>query len=361
MKRQSANRTSWLERRARAAGLWLQKQARRRKHMRRYSRRSVQVRPTVVIALPPGLTAGSGSARETITVSLQTLAMRLRTGHARVKLDFSSVRHIYPGGMLMLLAHVELLAEQFPERIKAICPPGSMAGQLIHQFGFDQRLRVPVKGNTPLHSSVTGWKFATGHSADGEKIQQHIAEFASQVTSSLPDGLQNALCEAMTNVKHHAYPAEVDVPESIRRWWIFSKCEAPQPGQSGNLYLAFYDIGIGIQNSLRQNPQGLAEHVQEILQRVGIGSRKRQDVELLRLAVEHTRTVTGLSFRGKGLPEMKEFAASTTGGKLTIISGHAQYSFQANSEDATVAKCDQGILGTLILWNLPLSWKEPTS
>lgn len=50
---------------------------------------------------------------------------------------------------------------------------------------------------------------------------------------------------------------------------------------------------------------------------------------------------------------MREFAASTSGGTLTIISGYAQYTFQANSKEATVSKCDQGILGTLILWNLP--------
>lgn len=212
-----------------------------------------------------------------------------------------------------------------------------------------------------MHASVTGWKFATGSSADGEKIREHIAEFASQVTSSLPDGLQNALCEATTNVKHHAYPVEADVPESLRRWWIFSKCKAPLLGQGGDLYLAFYDIGIGIQDSLRRNPQGWSERMQETMRAIGLLSGKGQDRELLRLAVEHTRTVTGLPFRGKGLPEMKEFAASTPGGKLTIISGHAQYTFQANSEEATVSKCDQGILGTLILWNLPLSWKEPTS
>lgn len=361
MKRQTPQRIWWLERRARTTARLLQKQARQRQHVRRYAGCSAQTWPTVVIALPPNLAAERGSTRDSITASLRRLDKRLSSGNARVKLDFSPVKRIFPGGMLMLLAQVGLLAEQFPRRIKAVCPPGSMAAQLVQQFGFGPQLRVPAKRNTPMHASVTGWKFATGSSADGEKIREHIAEFSSQVTSSLPDGLQNALCEATTNVKHHAYPDGAQVPESLRRWWIFSKCNAPLQDQIGSLYLAFYDIGIGIQNSLRRNPQGWSEHLREAMRQFGVASGKGQDKDLLRLAVEHTRTVTGLPFRGKGLPEMREFAASTPGGKLTIISGHAQYTFQANSEEATVSKCDQGILGTLILWNLPLSWKEPTS
>ena len=145
---------------------------------------------------------------------------------------------------------------------------------------------------------------------------------------------------------------------------MFSKCRAPQHDQPGELYLAFYDIGIGIQNSLRRNLVGAGEHALEAIDKLaatlGVGSGKLQDTQLLRIAVEHNRTTTGLPFRGKGLPEMKAFAASTTGGRLTMVSGFAQYNFRANSGPATVVRCEQTTVGTLILWNLPLTWKDVT-
>ena len=181
----------------------------------------------------------------------------------------------------------------------------------------------------------------------------------------MPDGLYNALTEATTNVQHHAYPPASKIPEPMQRWWLFSLTELAQPGKDGVLYLAFYDVGIGVPESMRQCLSGIFEKgtaaVQSLLASFGVTDGKGQDGQLLKLAVEHPRTSTGLPFRGKGLPEMKEFAAATPGGRLTIISGHGQYSFRADFQKAAAVKCDRGILGTLILWNLPLSWKEPTS
>lgn len=368
MKRPDPALSAWLLRQVRGRATRQQQLARRRKHLQRILgiTEQPQRRPTAVLCLPSALTAERGSSRSAITSTLRTMVTSLADPEARVKLDFSSVRHILPGGMLMLLAHVELLAEAFPGRIRASCPQGSIAAQLIRHFDFGHRLRVPSNGNTPTHSSVTGWRFATGKLAEGEKIHRHIADFASQVKSSLPDGLYNALVEAMNNVRHHAYPddAENGIPEKFQRWWMFSKCRAPQHDQPGELYLAFYDIGIGIQNSLRRNLVGAGEHALaafvKLAATLGVGRGKLQDTQLLRIAVEQNRTTTGLPFRGKGLPEMKEFAASTTGGRLTIVSGFAQYNFRANSGPATVVRCEQAIVGTLILWNLPLTWKDVT-
>lgn len=368
MKVLDPDRADWLLRRGRAIAAKQSKQARRRKHVHNLERRAgydhrVPHRPTSVLRLPSSLVAERSVTRAAINSTLRTLLDRLEHTPARVKLDFTMVTRIFPGGMLILLAHLELLTELYPGRIRAVCNPGSMAAQLIRHFGFGTRLQVPSNGNTPRHSSVTGWRFATGKLTEGDRIQQHIADFAQQVMSDLPDGLYNVLVEAMINVRHHAYPDHVKVPESLQRWWMFSKSTPPRPGEPGQLYLAFYDIGIGIQESLRRNlhaREKMREGYEQVLSLLGIGTGKGQDTDLLRVAVEHTRTSTGLPFRGKGLPEMKEFASSTTGGQMTIISGHAQYSLRANSEPASVTRCDQAILGTLILWNLPLIWKEAT-
>ncbi len=289
----------------------------------------------------------------------------LTRGSARVKLDFSEVKRIYPGGMLLLLAYLERLVDAFPGRIRAVCPRGSMAAQLLWHFGFGEKLQIPEHGNEPRHASVTGWKYTTGHLAEGALVHEHIADFSSQVGSSMPDGLYNTLSESMTNVRQHAYPEGCKIPEQFRRWWMFSSCQSPASGQDGNLFLAFYDFGVGIPDSMRERLVGLAEQSAETLHRLlrhlGLTHGKGLDRQLLQLAVDHTRSRTGLPFRGKGLPEMKEFAASMSGGQMTIISGRAMYRFRGHWPEAVVTKSERGILGTLILWNLPLTWKDATS
>ena len=343
------------------------RQARRRAGIARHMQRiggtpRLRRAPVAVLHLPQALMGEGDTTRSAILSALATLVDRLAHTKAEVKLDFSRVRTIYPGGMLLLLAYLELLTEVYPGRIRAVCPRGSKAAQLINHFGFAERLKVPQAGNGPRDPSVTNWRFATGHLAEGDKIARHIDGFAELVGSSMPDGLYVALSEAMINVRHHAYPEGVDIPTPIQRWWLFSSCNPPSPTNEGQLYLAFYDVGVGIPTSMRQRLATLREQVHEgldtLLRTLGITNGRGQDKQLLRLAIDETRTRTGLPFRGKGLPEMKEFAASTAGGRMTIVSGAAQYSYRAHNGAAALSKCKRPIVGTLILWNLPLMWKD---
>lgn len=318
----------------------------------------------VVIRVPKHLMAERIDSRRLMLDTLESLNRHLQRGAAKIKLDWSGVQRIYPGGMLMMIAHLELLAELWPGRIRFACPKGSLAAQLIRHFDLGAKFGVAADGNTPRHQSVLPWRFATGADVDGALIDRHITGFANRLASDVPDGLYRALSEATTNVQHHAYPESSGVPVIMKRWWLFSRVEEASSGKDGVIYLAFYDVGVGIPTSMRNCLQGLREHSLEVVRMVlsefGIDEDLGQDAKLLRLAVEHTRTSTGLPFRGKGLPEMREFVVETSGGRMTIISGRAQYSVRSESPVAASVKCDRGILGTLILWSLPLKWKEAT-
>ena len=259
IKKQSKARHALLVARARRRACQARRRAGFARHMRRVGGRPRLRRPaTVVLHLPQALMGERDTTRSAILGALTTLVDRLAHTSAEVKIDFSRVRTIYPGGML-LLAYLELLTEIYPGRIRAMCPRGSKAAQLINHFGFAERLKVPQAGNAPRDSSVTNWRFATGHQAEGDKIAQHIDGFAQLVGSSMPDGLYIALSEAMTNVRHHAYPEGVNTPLRMQRWWLFSSCNPPSPTKEGQLYLAFYDVGVGIPSSMRQRLETLSE------------------------------------------------------------------------------------------------------
>lgn len=359
----------WHRRVQRAGIRQQQREAGRREHraalakrlLTRSSRPPSQRRHTVVLRMPLIINAERDDRR----ASLLNLVSSMMTGLTRessIKLDFSQVQRVYPGGMLVLLAFLERMLVLFPGRIRASCRPGSMPAQLLHHFGYGTRLGVSKVRNTPRHPNVVNWRHETGCEAEGAKVQKQVEHFQSVAGGAMPEGLYDVLIEAMTNTRHHAYDG-LDLPEDFRRWWMFSSCSAPEPGKVGHLYIAAYDMGAGIPQRMRGKLIGVAEHVRagfnSLMANFGHKDFTDQDCQLLGVAVDENRSSTGLNFRGKGLPEMKEFAAKTSGGRMTIISGHGLYRYHSGSGRA--ARCDPPVAGTLILWSLPLNLPEATS
>lgn len=136
---------------------------------------------------------------------------------------------------------------------------------------------------------------------------------------------------------------------------MFSRYEQPQDDEPGNLYIAVYDVGEGIQNTMRAKLEAgelILDLGEDLVSLLG-GSWKVLDRRLLEKAVDHDRSSTGLANRGKGLPEMRDFIKSTESGWLHIISGNSQYSSNIKTS-SPVMSWPTKILGTLILWSIPL-------
>lgn len=365
MKKLDPNRADWLEQRnvridralRRAAGLAYGTGARTRVARRR---RAV----TTVIALPARIAADLEVDRVRLRVVLDSMVSTLTTTTANVKLDFSGTSKMYPGGMLLLLAYLELLLTDYPHRISARCPRGSLAAQLLSHFQLAARLGISAAGSTPKHESVVTWKYLTGSLAEGAKIKELLETYRSSLVAAIPDGLYDVLSEALTNVRHHAYPTAASVPAGLQRWWLFSRFTEPTPARKGSLYIAVYDVGIGIQQSLRQRlsaGEQLLDKAGKVLDVVGLPGAKAIERVLLEAAVEGTRSSTGLPHRGLGLPEMREFVLRSGSGTLSIISGEAQYTYLAEKGAGSAYACKTPVLGTLILWHLPLDCKELSS
>lgn len=255
----------------------------------------------------------------------------------------------------MLIAFLELLVGSFPHRVSARCPPGSMSGQLLNHFGLGAKLGVSGISCAPKHESVVNWHYVTGSKLDGSKISELLRKYKELAGADIPEGLYDVLGEALTNVHHHAYPEGTSLPEGVRRWWMFSRYEQPQDDEPGNLYIAVYDVGEGIQNTMRAKLEAgelILDLGEDLVSLLG-GSWKVLDRRLLEKAVDHDRSSTGLANRGKGLPEMRDFIKSTESGWLHIISGNSQYSSNIKTS-SPVMSWPTKILGTLILWSIPL-------
>ena len=358
MRRVKPDRREWLLRRVRITG----QVSLRLANLASASgiHRPLKIRSSVVV-VPKLLVAEKGEQREQILGVINQIEHRLRAGNHRVKLDFSLVKKIFPGGMLLLLAALSQLADRHAGRISARCPPNSLAAQLLHHFGLAKKLRVNLRLSRPTHRSVLAWSFLTGTQAAGEQITALLNRYREGTNAVIPEGLFAVLTEALTNVRQHAYKDLPQVPESWRKWWLFARFEEPQPGEDGSLYIAIYDIGAGIPVTMRKKLQK-KEIVVDLLDKSGrllsLSDGITLDKKLMFEAVEHRRSQTGEGHRGNGLPEMKDFAASNEGGRLHIISGRVQYSIVRGNAEGQVHGHKDELPGTLLLWGLPLMAKE---
>ena len=358
MKRMNPDRREWLLRRGRLNG---------RLHLRLANlgaaigpRQAIKIR-SAVVAVPSLLIAEKAEQRQQILSVISQIEHSLRSGRHKVKLDFSPVRKIFPGGMLLLLAALSQLADLYAGKILARCPPNSLSAQLLNHFGLAKKLKVSLHLSRPTHHSVLAWSFLTGTQAAGVQVTELLDRYREGTTAAIPEGLFAVLTEGLTNVRQHAYKDLPQVQESWRKWWLFARYEEPKPGSEGSLYIAIYDIGAGIPATMRNKLQK-KEIVVDLLDKSGkllsLSDGVMLDKKLMFEAVEHRRSQTGEGHRGNGLPEMKEFAASNQGGRLHIISGRVQYSIVRGNAEGQVQGHKDELPGTLLLWGLPLKAKE---
>ena len=356
-----SHRTWWLKQRDARKRTKLAKEAGRRRNRNATAwHRSPKRVHTAVLKVPVHLVAEREEQRAKLRQVIDSAFEILMRGNSRVRFDFSSVAKIFPGGMLLFLAHLELLQLSFPGRVLVRVPPGSIVSQLLQHFGLAEKLGLPPTTVSPSHESVVHWRYLTGTRADGPKITELLNSYRNTVNAEIPEGLYDVLAEAFTNVRQHAFPQGDKTFEDLKRWWLFSRYVAPSGKTAGSLYIGVYDIGVGIQRSMRAkltSGEIVFDIADEVMLAFNAGKNRILEKLLLSRAVDHERSSTGLGNRGLGLPEMKAFVLQTQSGRLYILSGRAQYTCFASQGEGFVSGCETSFPGTLILWSIPVHQK----
>lgn len=347
----------WLDRRVRIR--WLNQVKAAKLSHRSISNNTLKL-ASIIITVPRVLVGEKLEQRQQILDTISQIENRLRSGKYRVKLDFSRVEKIFPGGMLILLAALQRLTQSYPIRISARCPPQSLSSQLLNHFGLASALGLNPKTSRPKAKSVVDWSFLEGRLASGAEVKELLDKYRNNTNSEIPETLFAALTEGLTNVRQHAYGANSPVVASFQKWWLFARYVEPNGSSKGHLYIAIYDLGVGIPATMRQKLEK-KEIVIDVLDKAAeitnLSDGSGLDKRLLYAAVEHRRSQTGQPHRGNGLPEMREFAHTTSGGRLYIVSGQAQYSLVNGKSAGHTDGFKQKFPGTLLLWSLPLNAK----
>ena len=144
----------------------------------------------------------------------------------------------------------------------------------------------------------------------------------------------NALAEMMTNTDHHAYSED----KELRSWYMFaSKLDA------GGVAFFFFDNGKGIIKTAKKSLMEIA------LVKLPFALKHKNIMNSV-LNGEY-RSVTGLPYRNKGLPEINEFLTSNDV-KLPVIITNKVYSMP--QETNNYRKTKHNFKGSLFTWILDI-------
>lgn len=234
-----------------------------------------------------------------------------------------------------------------PGRLTGTYPNDVVAEQLLQNVGALTRLGLSAR------QEITSERVLPWHFHSGTKVAADA--YASLTASVLGNDLghpekqlfADCLNEAVDNTVGHAYKFAVShTPQQfLQKWWIFSLSEKDR------VFVSIFDSGVTIPRSLRKKEDWI-----DFLK----NRTYWKDSRLMSAAATTGKTSTKLPHRGKGLPEMVEFSKKLSSGGLSILSGWAVFSYDAEKDAVSHASLDCHIPGTLVLWNLPFQ-KERTS
>lgn len=291
----------------------------------------------IVVRAPSRFRVREDACRDEVHDFILEIEVSLRAGHS-VVIDFAKTKEMHPCGTLVFLAHLDIWLHKYPLRITARYPEDEVVEQLLQHFGQLERLGLsPRKEIT--HERVRFWHYISGRTVDAATYRALTASVRGNIDHPQAALFADCLNEAVANAVNHAYKFETPdlPPREIRKWWMFSE------PKNDKLFVAIYDCGVSIPQSLRRKPEW---HDYATL-------RRFKDGRLIRSAITSERTSTKLVHRGKGLPEMLEFSAQLAEGGLSIWSRDGAWIYHAQARRRETLNLRAPLRGTLVLWEIP--------
>lgn len=263
-----------------------------------------------------------------------------------VTIDFTRTEKMWAEGTLLFraeLCRIRRITEG-KVRMRCIAPRNHKVSQVLKQVGIYSLLGYKAKIK-PVAEDVVNWRTANGSGADGKKYDEILGSYDGVISDALAQGLYLGLTEAMTNCHHHAYlwqrPDGLLAKDDEKDWWMFSQ------ERDEKLTVVFCDLGVGIPATLPKTKPALWKKMLNMLANPDDGS-------VIREAIESSRSRTGKSYRGKGLRQLVDAIDKMKDGNLFVFSNKGCYIYKSAGATEVRSFADS-ILGTLILWTVPLN------
>lgn len=262
--------------------------------------------------------------------------------------DFSTIHSLEPAAALVLSAEIDRW-----RRLGGFKPrPHKLEKwdtQVLLQFD-EMGLFKLLYGIDPFRVSEPAkirWiPFKYGKGDGGPPADQMLADL-TQIAGPIPERtiFYDAITEALLNVANHAYRGDRhDFPCQIIKggWWIAGAFDS----ESRELTGIVYDQGLGIPKTLPRSK--LWEKIRGF---ANMATGSNDDGQLIKAAIEASRTSTQLSNRGLGLPQILGVIDEIGEGMLRVISGRGEIRY--GKSGIQVINHSKSLGGTLIEWRIP--------
>ena len=315
-----------------------------------------------IIVLPEKLSLHDRPSHKALCLAIQDIKRWVKSPDiTRVVLDFSHVRIIWPEGMLLLFAEMDIINRLRGKTSFKIKPPvNNRCIQVLIKIGFYKLLGKTALVKRIEDETVIHWQTLMGTSVKPDGINKIYDPWEDVRFLYAP------ITEAMDNCISHAYIDKRDdfftCYEAIsekRKWWMFSQIK------DGELSVALADLGIGFSRSLRESDaaktKGLWAYISN---KLGGGEGRQPDHKILREVVEaeHNITSTEQANRGKGIAQITQLARDNENSKLAIWSYKGGYIMGKGESSAPrkigAIQYGESIQGTIIYWSIPITGGE---
>lgn len=249
--------------------------------------------------------------------------------------DLSGIEIVSVGAIMYLIAMIKNT-----KRVKAMgincagnVPREPMARTIFETCGFYTYVSPQYNFKRPAsndHINITRGKEAA------PEIAGNICEFVhahSHCDRIATKALYKMILELMANTKQHAY---TNNKEMDNNWYVYVEdCDK-------YLRFVFLDTGSGIPNTIRT--KGILEKVKNYF--------SLNDAYFIASALRgELRSETGLSYRGKGLPEIYNKVVSRYISEFSIVSGYGKCMVDENG-DISESNFENELKGTMLCWKL---------
>ena len=253
-------------------------------------------------------------------------------------IDISKIEKLTIDALMYLLAIVNNLNGKFRNKysFSGNAPNKPEVNKMFSESGFYHF--VKYQGTEPITRNKDNLQIVSGEKSETQ-IAKKMSDFVCSkagVTKLESNFIYIMMIELMSNTHKHAYANRRSV--LFPRWYCFSEYD----GQD-TISFTFMDTGEGIPSTVRKN---FAERIDFL--------KLKGDSKYVTSALDgEFRTATEQTFRGKGLPKLREFCAQGKIQDMRIVTNYADVTvhqtwYQANN-------LTNPLRGTLYYWQVDIS------
>ena len=267
----------------------------------------------------------------------------------KILLDFNNTKNITAAAMLRLQAEVSTWQRYYNRRLVKTRSGTAISTvkTILKDSGFLSEYDDPE--STPRKEKILTMRTGTNARGHLNSITNTMNEcfYSGELSEEEQSDLYRSISEAMLNVSQHAYNTDSDLENKIgKRWWIYAQQFTNQ------LYIAFFDRGVGIPETLPRHGQW--ENIRSLGKVIGLND----DAAMIQAAMKFGRSQARQAGRGLGLQDILKFATESPEGVLWIFSRRGLYKYEKNKENPTLVDYPKSIGGTLIQWQVSLSKRQ---